>query len=124
MGHSYVLAGVTAGTCASPRPPPTRRAPTSSPTPIASATTGGSVTLYTVPNEAAARSDVIVTDTWVSMGKEEEKIQRVHDLGGYKVTQETMDLADPDAIFIHCLPPTAATRWMPRSSTDRRGGLG
>jgi ornithine carbamoyltransferase len=38
------------------------------------------------------------------MGKEEEKIQRVHDLGGYKVTQETMALADPDAIFIHCLP--------------------
>jgi len=47
---------------------------------------------------------VIVTDTWVSMGKEEEKIARLRDLGSYKVTQETMTLAQDDAIFIHCLP--------------------
>ena len=51
-----------------------------------------------------AGADIIVTDTWVSMGKEEEKIARIRDLGGYKVTTETMSLADPEAIFIHCLP--------------------
>jgi len=68
------------------------------------AETGGSLTLFTDPNEAAAGADVIVTDTWVSMGKEEEKIARLRDLGSYKVTQETMTLAKDDAIFIHCLP--------------------
>ena len=62
------------------------------------------VTLYTDANEAAAGADVIVTDTWVSMGKEEEKLARLRDLGEYKVTQELMSLAKPDAIFIHCLP--------------------
>ena len=106
MGHSYVLAGVTAGMhvrVASPAAYAPRADVIADADRIA-ATTGGSVTLFTDPAEAAAGSDVIVTDTWVSMGKEEEKIQRVHDLGGYKVTQETMDLADPDAIFIHCLP--------------------
>jgi len=45
-----------------------------------------------------------VTDTWVSMGKEEEKAQRLRDLGGYKVTTEIMAQAADDAIFIHCLP--------------------
>ncbi|MBF4561948.1 ornithine carbamoyltransferase [Microbacterium sp. VKM Ac-2870] len=106
MGHSYVLAGVTAGMhvrVASPASYAPRADVIADADRIAAAT-GGSVTLFTDPTEAAAGADVIVTDTWVSMGKEEEKIQRVHDLGGYKVTQETMALADPAAIFIHCLP--------------------
>ncbi|MFN8086497.1 MULTISPECIES: ornithine carbamoyltransferase [unclassified Microbacterium] len=106
MGHSYVLAGVTAGMhvrVASPAAYAPRADVIADADRIA-AQTGGSVTLYTDPNEAASGSDVIVTDTWVSMGKEEEKIQRVHDLGGYKVTAEIMALASPDAIFIHCLP--------------------
>ena len=47
---------------------------------------------------------MIVTDTWVSMGKEEEKIERLRDLGGYKVTTGIMSQAAADAIFIHCLP--------------------
>src|SRR5690606_6011647 len=68
------------------------------------AETGGSVALYTDPLEAAAGADVVVTDTWVSMGKEDEKIRRLRDLSPYKVSQELMALADPDAIFIHCLP--------------------
>ena len=70
----------------------------------AAAATGGSVTLLTDVNEAAAGADVIVTDTWVSMGKEEEKVARLRDLGGYKVTSELMATAKDDAIFIHCLP--------------------
>ncbi len=106
MGHSYVLAGVTAGMhvrVASPAAYAPRADVVADAERIA-ATTGGSVTLFTDPEAAAAGADVVVTDTWVSMGKEEEKIQRVHDLGGYKVTQHTMSLADPAAIFIHCLP--------------------
>ena len=44
------------------------------------AETGGSVTLYTDPIEAVAGADVVVTDTWVSMGKEEEKAARLRRL--------------------------------------------
>jgi len=106
MAHSYLLAGATAGMhvrVASPESYSPRADVVADADRIA-ATTGGSVTLFTDPLEAAAGSDVIVTDTWVSMGKEEEKLERIRDLGGYKVTTETMSLAKPDAIFIHCLP--------------------
>ena len=68
------------------------------------ARTGGSVTILTDPAEAASGADVIVTDTWVSMGKEDEKAARVAALGGYRVDDELMALAKPDAIFLHCLP--------------------
>ena len=71
---------------------------------VAPPQTGGSVTLYTDPNEAVAGADVVVTDTWVSMGKEDEKAHRVATFGGYQVTTELMALAKPDAIFLHCLP--------------------
>ena len=54
--------------------------------------------------DAAEGADVLVTDTWVSMGKEDEKLQRLRDLTPYKVSQELMSLAKDDANFIHCLP--------------------
>ncbi len=106
MAHSYVLAGVTAGMhvriaapeAYAPRPDVVADAERRA------AETGGSITLLTDPREAALGADVVVTDTWVSMGKEEEKILRLRELGGYKVTTEIMGLADPEAIFIHCLP--------------------
>ena len=106
MAHSYILAGVTAGMhvrVASPEAYAPREDVVADADRIAEQT-GGSVTLYTDPLEAAAGADVVVTDTWVSMGKEEEKLARLRDLGAYKVTQETMSVADPGAIFIHCLP--------------------
>jgi len=106
MAHSYVLAGVTAGMhvrVASPAAYAPRADVVEDADRIAAAT-GGSVALYTDPLEAAAGADIVVTDTWVSMGKEEEKLQRIRDLGSYKVTREFMSLAKPDAIFIHCLP--------------------
>ena len=68
------------------------------------AETGGSVTLYTDPVEAVAGADVVVTDTWVSMGKEEEKAHRVATFGAYQVTEELMATPKADAIFLHCLP--------------------
>jgi len=106
MAHSYLLACVTAGMhvriaapdAYAPRPDVVVAAEKRA------AETGGSVSLLTDPREAALGADIVVTDTWVSMGKEEEKIERLRDLGGYKVTTEIMDLADPEAIFIHCLP--------------------
>ncbi|OCG73808.1 ornithine carbamoyltransferase [Microbacterium sediminis] len=106
MAHSYALAGAMAGMhvrVASPEDYAPREDVVADADRIA-AETGGSVTLYTDPLEAAAGADVVVTDTWVSMGKEEEKLARLRDLGAYKVTQETMSVADPAAIFIHCLP--------------------
>ena len=71
---------------------------------VAAATNGGSVTLYTDPNEAVAGADVVVTDTWVSMGKEAEKAERIATFGAYQVNAELMALAKPDALFLHCLP--------------------
>ncbi|WP_261166205.1 ornithine carbamoyltransferase [Microbacterium sp. Marseille-Q6965] len=106
MGHSYALAGAMAGMhvrIASPEAYAPREDVVADAARIA-AQTGGSVTLLADPREAAAGADVVVTDTWVSMGKEEEKLARLRDLGAYKVTGETMSLADPAAIFIHCLP--------------------
>ncbi|GAB2519937.1 ornithine carbamoyltransferase [Microbacterium petrolearium] len=106
MAHSYALAGAMAGMhvrIASPESYAPREDIVADADRIG-AQTGGSVTLLTDPLEAAAGADVVVTDTWVSMGKEEEKLARLRDLGAYKVTQETMSLADPGAVFIHCLP--------------------
>jgi len=56
------------------------------------------------PMAAADGSHLVVTDTWVSMGQEEEKKQREAVFGSFKVTQEMMALADADALFMHCLP--------------------
>jgi len=56
------------------------------------------------PMAAAEDSDLIVTDTWVSMGQEEEKQQRQGAFGAYKVTREIMGRANKDALFMHCLP--------------------
>ena len=106
MAHSYVLAGVTAGMHVRVASPSAYapRADVIEAAERRAAETGGSVTLFTDPDEAAVGADVVVTDTWVSMGKEEEKRERLRDLGAYKVTTGTMALADPGAIFIHCLP--------------------
>lgn len=106
MGQSYVLGGVTAGMHVRVASP-VEYAPREDVVADAdrrAVQTGGSVALYTDPNEAAAGADIIVTDTWVSMGKEDEKLQRLRDLTPYKVSQELMNLAKDDAIFIHCLP--------------------
>jgi len=106
MAQSYVLAGAVAGMhvrIASPVEYAPDDTVVSDADAIA-ATTGGSVTLYTDPAEAVAGVDVVVTDTWVSMGKEDEKAQRVATFGSYQVDSALMALAKPDALFLHCLP--------------------
>src|SRR5690606_10922243 len=106
MVHSYLLAGATAGMHERVGAPEEFQ-PMDSVVADAdriAATTGGAVTLYTDPNEAVAGAEAVVTDTWVSMGKEEEKAHRVAVLGCYQVDAELMSLAKPDAIFLHCLP--------------------
>jgi ornithine carbamoyltransferase len=56
------------------------------------------------PTAAVEGADLVVTDTWVSMGQEEEKQRRQAAFAPYKVTRELMALAAPDALFMHCLP--------------------
>ena len=106
MVHSYLLAGATAGmhvriACPIDYQPDERVVADAD---AIATRTGGSVTITTDPLEAAAGADVIVTDTWVSMGKEDEKAARVAALGGYRVDADLMALAADDAIFLHCLP--------------------
>ncbi|NNC13394.1 ornithine carbamoyltransferase [Planctomonas sp. JC2975] len=106
MAQSYLLAGAIAGMnvrVASPDEFAPHDVVVSDADALASGT-GGSVVLYSDPFEAVAGADVVVTDTWVSMGKEEEKAHRIAAMGDYKVTRELMALAKPKAIFLHCLP--------------------
>ena len=64
---------------------------------------GGDVAVVRDANEAAAGADIVVTDTWVSMGQDhaEEKLAA---MTPYRVTATLMRAADRDAIFLHCLP--------------------
>mgnify|MGYP003596689451 CR=1 FL=1 len=56
------------------------------------------------PAAAAQGADVLVTDTWVSMGDEAEEAERLRVFGGYQVNSELLALAAPRAIALHCLP--------------------
>ena len=65
---------------------------------------GSRVEHTTNPLDAVAGCDVVVTDTWVSMGQEEEAAKRLKDFEGYQVTKQMMSVANPDWRFLHCLP--------------------
>jgi ornithine carbamoyltransferase len=65
---------------------------------------GARLILGSDPVAAVAGCDVVTTDTWVSMGQEEEKEQRLRDFEGYQVNEALMAHARDDAIFLHCLP--------------------
>ncbi len=56
------------------------------------------------PMEAAKDADLIVTDVWASMGQEEEQKRRESDFADYQVNAKVMAQADPNALFMHCLP--------------------
>ena len=51
-----------------------------------------------------SNTDIVATDTWVSMGNEAEKERRIRNFQGYTIDEDLMSLAKPDAIFLHCLP--------------------
>jgi ornithine carbamoyltransferase len=65
---------------------------------------GAKITFGNDPKSAVAECDVITTDTWVSMGQEDEKEIRMKAFEGYIVDEKLMNLAKEDAIFLHCLP--------------------
>ncbi len=56
------------------------------------------------PSEAARQADVIYTDTWISMGQEDDADRRRNEFVGFQVNDELMSHAHKDAIFMHCLP--------------------
>ena len=62
------------------------------------------VTLVHDPKEAARGADIVVTDTWASMGQEDEKTERLKAFAGYTVDKALMQLASKEAVFMHCLP--------------------
>ncbi|MDD2265984.1 ornithine carbamoyltransferase [Sulfuricurvum sp.] len=65
---------------------------------------GGKIVITNDPKEAVMGATVVTTDTWISMGQEEEKSQRIRAFEGYIVDEALMSLADKEAIFLHCLP--------------------
>ncbi|GAT04218.1 ornithine carbamoyltransferase [Mycolicibacterium fortuitum subsp. acetamidolyticum] len=106
MAHSLMLGGVTAGihvTIAAPagfEPDPhfvdaaKRRA----------AETGATVTLTEDAQAGADGADVLVTDTWTSMGQENDGLDRVRPFRPFQVNSDLLKRADPEAIVLHCLP--------------------
>ena len=65
---------------------------------------GGSVTLVTDPREAARGAHALYTDVWASMGQDDERERRLHDLAPYRVDSALLSLTDPDGVAMHCLP--------------------
>ncbi len=65
---------------------------------------GGSPRVVEEPEDAAGGADVLVTDTWVSMGDEAEEAERLRVFGRYQINSQLMDLAGDGAIALHCLP--------------------
>lgn len=104
--HSYLLGGATAGmhlrigAPAAFQPDPQVVADASA----IAAQTGGSVRVEVDAATALAGADVVITDTWTSMGQEAEYAHRVDTFGAYSVTPEALAHAAPDAIVMHCLP--------------------
>ncbi|NMC28904.1 MAG: ornithine carbamoyltransferase [Pelolinea sp.] len=65
---------------------------------------GSQIKCYRDPHEAVVGADVIYTDTWTSMGQEEETQKREEIFPPYQVNQALLSEANPDAIVLHCLP--------------------
>ena len=106
MAHSYLLACATAGMHVRLGAPVAYqpREDIVADAHARASETGGSITVVDSPTEAVAGADVVVTDTWASMGQEAEKARRQKDFTGYTVDAALMAHAKPDAIFMHCLP--------------------
>jgi ornithine carbamoyltransferase len=106
MAHSYLLGGATAGmhvTVSGPAGFEPDEGVLARATEIA-AETGGSASYEPDPRRAVAGVDVVATDTWVSMGKEEEAEARSLRFRPYSLTEDLLGTASPDAIVLHCLP--------------------
>jgi ornithine carbamoyltransferase len=68
------------------------------------AETGGAVEITHDPQEAATGADALYTDVWTSMGQDLEADERALVFPSYQLSQKLVDVADPEAIVLHCLP--------------------
>ena len=66
--------------------------------------TGSEISVLREPRAAVTDADVVVTDTWTSMGQESDRDRRLRAFRGYTITTQLLTLAKPDAMFMHCLP--------------------
>ena len=106
MAHSYLLGGATAGMqvrIGSPEAFQPDAAVLKRAEEIA-AETGGSVLWTADPAKASAGADVLATDTWVSMGQEDEYEARIAPFLPYAVDEAALAQAADDAVVLHCLP--------------------
>ena len=65
---------------------------------------GGKIVVTEDVKAAAAGADLLYTDVWVSMGREKESAERLHQMNGYQVNADVVRLARPGALVMHCLP--------------------
>jgi ornithine carbamoyltransferase len=106
MAHSLMLGGVTAGihvTIAAPggfEPLPEFVVAAEE----RALQTGATVRVTTVPDAAADGADVLVTDTWTSMGQENDGLDRVKPFRTFQLNAKLFALAAPEAVVLHCLP--------------------
>ncbi len=106
MANSYLLGGAAAGLHVRVGGP-AGHLPTTAVVDRARAIasgTGGSVAITSDPQAAAEGTDVLITDTWVSMGQEDEKAARNATFRPFAVTSDLLRRASADAIVLHCLP--------------------
>jgi len=106
MSHSYLLAGATAGMHVRVSGPDAYRPDRDilARAQAIASTTGGSADFVAGPQEAASGADVLITDTWVSMGKEQEKADRAAVFAPWQLNEHLLGLGATDAIVLHCLP--------------------
>lgn len=106
MSNTYVELGALAGMhvkIGCPSTHPTDAAVVEEARAIAQQT-GASIEVFDNPQEAVAGADVVLTDTWTSMGDEAEHDKRLKEFEGFQVNAALMALAKDDALFMHCLP--------------------
>ena len=106
MAHSYLLAGATAGMKVRIAGPALYQpnAKVLEKAKQIAATTGGSVDCYTDPKLSLVDSDVVATDSWVSMGQQDQKAEKIEAFDGFRLDAEQLAIAKPSAIVLHCLP--------------------
>ncbi len=65
---------------------------------------GAKISILNDPKEAISGADVVATDTWISMGQEDEKERKVKNFAGFCIDKKMMELTHKKAIVLHCLP--------------------
>jgi len=108
MAHTYLVAGALTGMDVAIATPPGYEADQAIVEQARSLAkrygTGSDIAVGHDPRAAVAGADVVVTDTWASMGQEAERERRLRDFAGFTVDDDLMAQADDEAVFMHCLP--------------------